>query len=417
MGAVIRLLACLAVLLSMPVGVVAAEDATSSKVAVPRYLGMHLHRADQGTAWPAGVFGSWRLWDAYVAWRNLEPVQGQWDFSRLDRYAAMARVTGTELLLPLGVPPRWASSRPEEKGPYGPGSAAEPRSMEAWENYVRTVAERYKGRIRDYDLWNEVNPSAGFYTGSTATLVELTCRAQRVLKSVDPANRLVSPSMVGEGSEPELLETYLKAGIGRCIDIVGYHFYELKTEPEKIVPLVARVRRAMHSAGVGHLSLWNTEYGWAIENRSGFRQQPDPRWRVVSLNDLASVVMRGLVLGRALGIERFYWYAWDSEQMGLIETGSGVEKSGARAFRALATWLTEGDVSACGLSDGLWQCDMKAPGGVRRYIVWSADDKQRSFAPAGVRASYQLDRIDGRRETPTAVKVGREPVLVTVSAN
>ena len=37
------------------------------------YIGLHLHRADQGTAWPAAGFGSWRLWDANVAWPNLEP--------------------------------------------------------------------------------------------------------------------------------------------------------------------------------------------------------------------------------------------------------------------------------------------------------------------------------------------------------
>ena len=47
------------------------------------YFGLHIHRivqtqpwypkGDRITPWPSIKFGSWRLWDAYVAWPNLEP--------------------------------------------------------------------------------------------------------------------------------------------------------------------------------------------------------------------------------------------------------------------------------------------------------------------------------------------------------
>src|SRR5512138_1206446 len=65
-----------------------AERATpGSARPVPReYFGMHIHRADSGTPWPAAHFGSWRLWDANVGWPELEPARGEWNFKQLDRY-------------------------------------------------------------------------------------------------------------------------------------------------------------------------------------------------------------------------------------------------------------------------------------------------------------------------------------------
>ena len=73
------------------------------------YFGLHMHRADSGTAWPKAAFGSWRLWDAGVAWPDLQPSKAQWDFNRLDRYVEMGRLTNVDVLLPpdadLGLGP------------------------------------------------------------------------------------------------------------------------------------------------------------------------------------------------------------------------------------------------------------------------------------------------------------------------
>src|SRR5439155_20061230 len=51
---------------------------TGASGPVPReYWGLHIHRAGALGSWPA-AFGAWRLWDARVAWPNLEPSPGQW---------------------------------------------------------------------------------------------------------------------------------------------------------------------------------------------------------------------------------------------------------------------------------------------------------------------------------------------------
>src|SRR4051794_8649487 len=76
------------------------------------FFGMHFHHAGTTTPWPAEPIGAWRLWDAYVAWSDLEPQKNQWQFDTLDRDVAQAKEHHAELLLVLGLSPTWASARP-----------------------------------------------------------------------------------------------------------------------------------------------------------------------------------------------------------------------------------------------------------------------------------------------------------------
>ncbi|PIX97174.1 MAG: hypothetical protein COZ24_06665 [Hydrogenophilales bacterium CG_4_10_14_3_um_filter_63_21] len=242
------------------------------------YFGMHIHRAvlpqpwlpnsDKLTPWPAVEFGSWRLWDAYVAWPSLEPEKGKWNFATLDKYVAMAKLTGVDPLMPLGLIPAWASARPDEPSGYRPGNAAEPRDIEAWRNYVRTVATRYKGRIRAYELWNEVNIKH-FYSGNPEKLVELARVAYETLKAVDPEIIVVSPSVVGAGGHLKWLDDYLAKGGGQYADVISYHFYVPKDAPEAMLPLIRQVQAIMRKHKQDHKPLWNTETGWWIANTDG----------------------------------------------------------------------------------------------------------------------------------------------------
>ena len=73
----------------------------------------------------------------------------------LDFGKAVEATEMVDLVLTLALSPTWASARPTEASPYFKGSAAEPGDIRQWEDYVRTVAERYKGRIMLYEIWNE----------------------------------------------------------------------------------------------------------------------------------------------------------------------------------------------------------------------------------------------------------------------
>lgn len=342
------------------------------------FFGLHIHRTDAGTAWPTVPFGSWRLWDAYVGWAQLEPERGKWDFSRLDKYTAMAALTKTDLLLPLAMTPQWASARPAEPSGYRPGNVAEPADMADWRNYVQTVGQRYKGKIRLYEVWNEPSDK-NHYTGSVEKLVELTCEAYRILKVIDPAIRMVSPASAGPGKHIDYLDRFLSLGGKQCIDIVAHHFYVPRFAPEAMVPIIRQVKQVMQRHGVAHLPLWNTETGGWIENGDGTPDHPmvaKGGWRKLGLaQESGAFLQRAFLLARAEGIERFYWYSWDNRYgLGMIEPTTGAPKPMVESWRQIAGWMLGKTVTGCAQQGTGWSCDLRDSDGKGARITWQDDD-------------------------------------------
>ncbi|MBA4262157.1 MAG: hypothetical protein C0443_09130 [Comamonadaceae bacterium] len=383
--------------------------------AVPRnYFGLHIHRADTTTPWPEVPFGSWRLWDTYTSWPHLQPEPHRWDFRRLDTCVSLAERSGVSVLLPLGLSPAWASARPEEPSSYRPGNAAEPARLDDWRRYVRTVVERYKGRISHYEVWNEINLK-GFYSGSLDTLLELARIAHQEIRSGDPAARIVSPSVTGLGRNPQWLDRYLSLGGGQYADVIGYHFYSPKHSPEAMLPVIRDVQASMRRHGVADKPLWNTEAGWWIQGLA-----PAPRmgaaeadWRQLDQATAQSYVARALLLGWAFGVSRYYWYAWDNLDMGLYDSVTRTPKPAARAYARTASWLTDRVVTACTAQDEVWTCELLDPDKKRLRIVWrESDDEARWPVPAKWNAT-DFETLAGETGTPgAAFALGPSPVLL-----
>ena len=67
----------------------------------------------------------------------------------------------------FGMTPGWAAQDRNAKSHYFVGASSPPADIEDWRAYVRAVATRYKGRIRYWELWNEVNDKL-FYSGAVS---------------------------------------------------------------------------------------------------------------------------------------------------------------------------------------------------------------------------------------------------------
>ncbi|NWG38566.1 MAG: beta-galactosidase [Hydrogenophilaceae bacterium] len=389
------------------------------------YFGMHLHRAvvpqpwlpdgERLTPWPEAKFGSWRLWDAYVAWPNLEPQKGKWQFATLDKYVAMAQLAGVEVLLPLGLSPPWASARPSETSSYKPGNAAEPRDIEDWRNYVRTVATRYKGRIRAYEIWNEPNLK-GFYTGTPEKLLELSRVAYETLKAVDPAITIVSPAVTGDGRHPEWLDHYLALGGGQYADVIAYHFYVPRQAPEAMLPVIAKVQHIMRKHNQDHKPLWNTETGWRIANKTITQRigAAGENWSNLDDAQAAAYVARALVLGWAAGVQRFYWYAWDNVDMGLIDPADKSLKPAGAAYGRVREWMLGATFAGCNEDGSLWVCTLIRADGKPARIVWRTGGEALWQVPAAWQA-LTLETLAGDVRTfdgQQVVMLGQFPVLV-----
>lgn len=362
-----------------------------------KYFGLHMHHtlnASNATPWPSVKFGTWRLWDAYVQWYLLEPKKGQWDFSKLDKYVAMAEQHGVEVLLPLGLTPQWASARPNEKSAYTPGNAAEAAKMEDWRNYVRTVATRYKGRIHHYELWNEVNLPM-FYTGSTKRLVELAQEMFIILKEVDSSNIVVSPSITGDYGK-DWFDKYLQDGGGNYADVIGFHFYVPTQEPEVIPNFVQDIRTIMGRHGLTKLPLWNTEAGWHIANTDGSSEVGAPgKWKRLQPDEAANYVARALILGRVGGLDRFYWYAWDNTYMGFVEPKNKSIKPAGKAYGQVYEWLVGNILKGCTQNGDLWICDGIRADRTMFQLVWTTGE-DRSWQPPAIWAAERVQNLGGK---------------------
>ncbi len=368
----------------------------------PSFFGMHIHHTSTATPWPSVSVGEWRLWDAYVTWPYLEPHKGQFRFDTLDAYVSLARQHNTGILLPLGLSPSWASARPLEKSVYQPGSAAEPKDIQDWRNFVRAVATRYRGRINAYEIWNEPNHPQ-FCSASIDQILLLTREASQIIHEVDPAALVVSPSATESKGLPWLSE-FLSKGGGQYVDVIGYHLYVNPQPPEAMVPLVQQIRQIMANNGQVTKPIWNTEVNW-------FSPKPFP-----SEDLAASYLARSYILNWAAGVQRLYWYAWDNHgvQISTTQQDNRTLTPAGHAYAIVYQWLVGSQMNNCQQdANHTFVCQLNRDG-YSQWIVWNPDGTRAFDVPS----AWKIANITPLVAESHALKnsltiIGPSPVLLT----
>lgn len=395
-------------------------DATFGKQPVISqvYFGTHFHRIVlrkneinkfQQTVWPDNIFGAIRLWDSRTRWAEIAPYRGQWDFKKMDFYIDQAAIHDAKVMFTLGSTPQWASARPLEKCPYGLGCSAEPANMADWEEYVRTVAKRYKGKIAIYELWNEPffseidlyrnRPSfKSFYTGSLAKMLEMARITRKVLDEEDPSAKLSTPGFTGN---VRLMEEFLKAGGKQYIQTISYHFYT--KDSAGMVNQLLEVRRVMQQQGLANIPLLNTEAGLEVLSTNS----PSSGFGVYSQAEAAGKIAQYLILGAAGGIQQYYQYAWDHETMGMV-TPQGRKLPPYDAYVKTRSWL---------LNSTMLGCESIAPNGVKcmaenagkRYLyAWSVKSGNYNIP---MLSGYQVAAIEKLNDAVPLTRIGNTNVL------
>lgn len=407
------------------------DATTPPRVLSAAYFGTHLHRllpvvghdartTPVATPWPVGQIGALRLWDSTTRWADLEPVRGVFSFERLDAYVDAAQLQGASLLMVLGSAPRWAAARPDEPGPYGSGSAAEPLNMDDWDRYVSAIARRYKGRIASYELWNEPyfsdlpadrGRASAFFTGSVATMVEMARRTRAVLDREDPQAVLLTPGFVGDVKR---MDMFLGAGGARHVGGVAYHYYA--DGDREFIKLHRDIRSVMARHGISHQPLYNTESGFAV------RGDDPPLAREAAMPDrtlAAALLSRSMLLGAFLGIDRFYQYAWDNGRSGMLMARTLTSTPSRQAFAAVRRWLLGTTLQGCRLAAAdTVQC-VGSRDGVRLLVAWRTTDgppvtlQLPAFAKVLSVEHAVEPAVPGRPAAATAgVAIGPAPVAV-----
>jgi Glycosyl hydrolase catalytic core len=381
---------------------------------IPRsYFGIHVKHETQ--TWPTDVaFGDWRLLDNDVLWRDLEGKgRKQWTMYHLNDLVGVAEKHHVEPLYTMGFTPTWASARPNET--VGRGSAAEPKDMQDWREYVQSLATQYKGRIHDWEIWNEANDKA-FYSGSIEQMVKLAQAAYEILKQVDPNNTVIAPSVTYGLQGTSWLDSYLKAGGGKYADVIAYHLY-VKT-PEDEVPLIQKIRNVMAANGVENKPLWNTETGWAIENKTGDMSKAKALGLTpISSSEGGAYAIRVLALAWDTGVSRYYWYTWDNQPEAMVEP-DGTSKSAGVALAQGVKWLSGAVMTSCDSdSSGTWICHLTRDRGYNGYIVWNTLGRKEFSIPAAWHVQMERDMFNNAPALKgSTVSISGEPILLETRA-
>jgi hypothetical protein len=333
-------------------------------------------------------------------------------------------------MLTLGLTPRWASQRPNEKCFYGTGCAAPPKNLEYWIEYVDAVSRRYKGKIQYYEIWNEVSltdvgeglqpgDQAMTFLGTSRELALLAQAAYRTIKQNDPDAKVLSPSFHVYGDWIKKLDAFLSAGGDAAIDIISFHFYPVQPLPipipESTVYVIGQVKevaRKHRFAG----PIWNTESGYNMIHPGWVLPAERQLSDFPTESRVANYVIRSAALWAGENIERFFWYSWDAGPMGLAY-GTGRQLSEAvTAYQTAFSWIVGAHMDPC-VSTGnpaVWTCRLERNGN-NAWIAWTMPGPLMWMPPEDIVADEITDRngTTKARQMGAAVEIGESPVLLT----
>lgn len=220
-----------------------------------------------------------------LPWRDVQPAPGQFAWAAADALVQTARQRGLNLVLRLDMPPAWAVQN---------DPAGLPFDLAAYADFVTAVAQRYKGQILGYIIWNEPNLAAEWsrsggdleahwasfagWVADPADYVGVLGVAFRRIRAADPQALVVGGGLAptNENSpravdDRVFLEQLWAVGMADCVDVLAVHAYGFGLSPDAPDDIhnnlnlgrVEQVHDIMQAAGVTK-PVWITELGYTV---------------------------------------------------------------------------------------------------------------------------------------------------------
>lgn len=215
-------------------------------------------------------------------WDLVEKEPGVYDFSEPDHAVAQCIKYGFEpFFLIVATPPFYLAEHMRDK-PWG--WPALPESYPQAARFYKTLAERYRGKVRYYEFWNEPNGYGWNAVNKPEEYAPILKVAYRALKEGDPDCLVAVGGLDGGGWKGyyRYLERLYELGCRDYFDAVGVHPYRWDG------PIDVRGLKNVHDVlvrhGDGDRRIWITEYGWDKE----YGHHNKAKWLKESLDLLTS---------------------------------------------------------------------------------------------------------------------------------
>ena len=356
----------------------------------PGMLGMHVAGAQEGD-WPSDAVPveSLRLWDTGTSWLQIEATRGRYEWGLLDTALETAADAGvTDVLLVLGPTPVWNAS--SLKGVQYPvaGAASEPKSVQAWDDFVTAVVDRYAGRITAYQIWNEASLKM-FWQGSPEQMADLTERAYRIIKERDPSALVVGASTTVRllGAFERFFPAYVEELAARDwpVDVLAVHSYPSGAQgPLDRARNLRLVRHTLDRLNAPALPVWDTELNYGLAGPGDVS-----RGNIVG-DQATSWVVRTYLDSMRFGVGRTYFYIWTPEPYELLGMQMTNDSGAAAGLRVVSDWLVGGEWGGCEVSGLVNTCVVRKDGEVSELLWADFGEGQVSGLPEGAEACTAL---------------------------
>jgi len=257
-----------------------------------------------------------------AAWADTELQEGKYiaaKLNRLDLIVDLAEKDGLKAYLILFSTPQWASEKSEDKDFW----AYAPKDWGTWSNYVKFIAQRYRGRITYWEIGNEIDWE--FWRSDLPKFAEYLKVAYKALKEVDPNNKVIMSGLAFDGTyvwqvlrpgaDEYALQKLYDAGVKDYFDIFAIHPYAHVWEDHIVKSLdsVNNACKIMKANGDDNKPIWITELGAASSTLGS------PEKQAIYLEKIYTQLIKHPK------IEKIFWYNFrNTVTGGELQDGLGI---------------------------------------------------------------------------------------------
>jgi len=275
-----------------------------------------------------------------VDWRDIEPIQGQREFTLIDNALQSFRIAGFDVLLTLTGAPNWARpsattyvrNHPREYGP--------PDDLSLFGDFAGAVAARYGGEVAAYEIWMQPNLRRNWLDAlstsddarrmSDTMYIDLLRIAYDAIKDADPAAQVITGGLAPTGfndrvnaiDDREFLRALLQQGVLQVSDGIGAHPAGFGNPPDLRAPqqdigvqsqyqstrfffldTLSDYREILQVADAADVPIWVTRFGWGSDQGTVLSEPLLPfqaYLTYVTQAEQAQFALRALEIGQAL---------------------------------------------------------------------------------------------------------------------
>jgi hypothetical protein len=242
-----------------------------------------------------------------MPWATLEVTEGSYFWSPLDMWVAQAAEADVELVVTVTgyAPGIFSPGNPALSG----GRIANPwyfsvspeAKLRGYENFLREMVRRYRGKVRYWQIDNEVTLKS-FWDAPLEDYIVVLQTAYTTIKGEDPESRVLLAGFATDAVlPPEQVQLLLEQGRG-YFDILDVHIYKPPetADTTTMKTTIAFFYEQMQRAGYER-PLWITETGAPHPCMYRSETEPPPEMQ-------ASEVVKRYAAALSAGAERVFWF-------------------------------------------------------------------------------------------------------------